>query len=146
GSGDRPRDRVAAGRARDRPQRGVAASLSPLTLFTAESPEIRRGRREHRTWLLTSVQRADLARGVSGVIQQAPKRLRSLRSLCVLCGKRVGADQPLRASSAACSRNSQPIASASSSKSKRGLWWSASLPFAGLAPPTNTKQPGTRSK
>ena len=50
------------------------------------------------------------------------------------------------ASRAACTRNSQPMARASSSKSKRGLWWSWSRPLAALAEPTNTKQPGAFSK
>ena len=48
---------------------------------------------------------------------------------------RVRALQPFRAriaSSAAASRNSQPMASASSSKSKRGLWCGWSRPRAGV--------------
>jgi hypothetical protein len=57
-----------------------------------------------------------------------------------------GAGQAFRASSAACSRNSQPMARASSSKSKRGLWWGWSSPFSALAEPTKTKQPGACAK
>ena len=47
------------------------------------------------------------------------------------------------ASSAAASRNSQPMGRASSSKSKRGLWCGWSSPRAAFDEPTNTKQPGT---
>ena len=49
---------------------------------------------------------------------------------------------PAIASSAAASRNSQPMGSASSSKSKRGLWCGWSSPRAAFDEPTNTKQPG----
>ena len=54
--------------------------------------------------------------------------------------------QPRRASSAAATRKSAPTASASSSKSKRGLWCGWSRPRAAFDEPTNTKHPGVRSK